>query len=74
MDPARCSCSKETILHLPPVGKLLEKHPSTTSQLLRHPPKGHPSLCLVKLLIIRWHVHLMIKRLHHKHERQRRTN
>lgn len=37
-------------------------------------PKGHPSSCLVKLLIIKWHVHLMIKLLHQEHERLRRTN
>lgn len=50
--------------------------PSAASPLPRHPalPKGHPSLCLVKLQIIMWHVHLMIKLLHQEHERLRRTN
>lgn len=50
--------------------------PSAASQLPRDPalPKGHPSLCLVKLPIIKWHVQLMIKSLHQEHERLRRTN
>lgn len=84
--PAPLRRQQDPHRQLPPLWKLLEKVPSPVqplapvipllSRLPRHPalPKGHPGSCLVKLPIMKWHVHLMIKLLHREHERLRRTN
>lgn len=84
--PAPLQRQQDPHRQLPPGWKLLEKVPGSTWPLApvipllrrfpRHPalPKGHPSSCLVKLPIMKWHVHLMIKLLHHEHERLGRTN
>lgn len=84
--PAPLQRQQDPHRQLPPLWKLLEKVPSPVrplapviplpSRLPRHPalPKGHPGSCLVKLPIMKWHVHLMIKLLHREHERLRRTN